>query len=129
MGKIDDDLEDEIGGLNDTPPKENIKDLIRAVSTFISQDNTGEITFLTPENVIGIEEALVYQQWIEEIFGWRIDAIDKLIITKCIYTKSIDGRLLTVKIRTLEALQANINATIEPGVSLKDQLLGEVNGW
>ncbi len=125
MGEIDKELEDNVEMMNTDTPKEQVSDLIVAISKFISQDHVGEITFLIPENVIGIEEALVYQQRIESIFGFRIDAVDKLILTKCIYCKSIDGRLIGKKIEALEAVQAQIQARIEPTPNMMEQLLGQ----
>jgi hypothetical protein len=123
MPDIEEKLEEEMEERSSRNDKrESIGELINSIDKYISDLESGEITFLTPENVQGLEEALVYQNNLENIFGWHVDAIQKLIETKLIFTKSIDGRMINKKIEALSVLKADIQAHIEPG--LTDRLMG-----
>ena len=125
MGTAEEDLEEIIEGhktKDNGDKQESIGVLIDKVSEFISEMDPGEITFLTPENVVGLEEAKVYQSHLEALFGWRINAIDVLIVHKLIYTKSVNGRLIDKKIEALRTLQAQINANLQPDIV--DRALG-----
>ena len=122
---IESDLEEKIQTLSpSSEPQETIGDLIHAINEYISQIEDGEITWLTPENVQGLEEALVYQQHLENIFGWNVNAINKLIESKLIYTKSIDGRMISKKIEALSVIQTQLSAHIETPPGTLDKLMG-----
>ena len=122
---IEDDLEESLKEDNqETIAGENIKDLIDAVDDYISEKHKGELTYLIKQNVTGLEEAIVYQNYFQELFGWRLPSIDKLIAAKIIYTKSIDGKFLNMKVKALEVLQAQINANIQSVPSLSEKLMG-----
>lgn len=125
MGQAENDLEETIDKLSKTDEtRESIRELIDAVDDFISEKHKGELTYLVPENVVGLEEALVYQKYMDNTFGWRIPSIDVLIASKIIYTKSIDGKFLGAKTRALEVLQAQISANIQTPPSLGERLMG-----
>jgi hypothetical protein len=122
MPGIDEDLEEEIESIRGGEKKESIGELVNAIDEYISELNSGEITWLTPENVQGLEEALVYQVHLYNLFGWTVESITKLIETKLIFTKSVNGRMIDKKIEALSVLKADIQAHIEPG--LTDRLMG-----
>ena len=123
----EEDLEEareSILGSREEGQQENIGALIDSIDTYISEGHAGEITFLTPENAKGLEECEVYQQNMEATLGFRIAALDKLMATKKIYTKSIDGRLINKKIDALSVLKADINAHVEHVSGIGEKLLG-----
>jgi hypothetical protein len=125
MGEFEEDLDESREEDVAIAKSETIKELIKSVNEYIAEMKTGEITKLVKENVLGLEEALVYQEYLENLFGWRIPAIDKLIAVKCTYTKSIDGWFIDKKLAALEKLQAQIQAQILPSApSLADKLMG-----
>jgi hypothetical protein len=126
MSQAEEDLEDTLDDLHGSQVEkgESIREIIDAVDEYISEKHKGELTYLIPENVIGIGEALVYQKYLENIFGWRIPSIDVLIASKIIYTKSIDGRFINAKTKALEVLQAHFEAIMTPPPSIGDKLMG-----
>ena len=123
MSDIEDDLEEEMENLTSPHEKqESVGALVEAINNYISELDGGEITWLTAENVQGLEEAIVYQNNLINLFDWKVDAIQKLIETKLIFTKSINGRMIDKKIQALSVIQAQIQAHIEP--NLTDRLMG-----
>ena len=122
MGKLEEDFENVLRDKGDNKSVAEFAQLIDAINKAISTDRDEEITYLIPVNVIGINQAEVFQCYLENLFDWRIDVLDRLINQKRLNTKSIDGRLINKKIEALQTLAAKLEAHVNP--EIMDRMFG-----
>ena len=106
--------------------QEKASEIVKEVDSIFTGKTKEQKSNIVSINVRGINRATAFQAYMEDYYGFRINALDALIESKLLVVKSRDGWGTEKLTQLMSTLQSKIETNIGmPQASVTDKLAGK----